>query len=188
MSRRVIQFGRALLSRKELTGEARGWVKSHLPPAQVALFDGMALIDRQHAFRVAQSVKRLAPHHGIEDPGEISLLVKAALLHDIGKSLGKLTLSDRVAIVLLHRFFPRMELKTAGPQNTHRHSVFHQYLDRLRLALQIDAEHPHKGALMAESAGAETAVVDLIRHHQDRRAGREKDRLLDVLQEADRKA
>jgi putative nucleotidyltransferase with HDIG domain len=103
--------------------------------------------DQNHSLRVLRT---------LETAGETEQdLLKAALLHDIGKTLHPLHRWERIFAVLFGWLFPKTA-KTWGlkePRGIHR-------------PLVIIHQHPEWGAELAEKAGSNQRVVWLIRHHQ----------------------
>jgi hypothetical protein len=114
---------------------------------------------------------------GDDDPS----LAQAALLHDVAKHLGGVTLLHRVAVVLIKALAPAawQRLKTS-PEPSRRN---------LRYPLWAHANHPATSAQLAATAGCKPLAVSLIRRHQETllpvtsRSG--EDALLLVLQRAD---
>ena len=88
---RARQFFMRLFARRQSIDH--GLVQQVLSNGTYQLFTRMPLGDQLHAVQVLQDLRRL---------GHISPdLEQAALLHDVGKAEGSLTLPYRVAIVLL---------------------------------------------------------------------------------------
>ena len=136
-----------------------------LTAAQRALFEQMPANDRRHALAVARTLQQA----GHTD----SALLQAALLHDVGKSLGQPILY-RVLIVLLAAFWPALLQKLSHPHRTHR---------RLR-PFVIHAQHPQLGADWAKNAGCDDIAISLIARHEEK-IGTADDNLLAALQWAD---
>ena len=96
---RVHQFVKALgaYTRPLAPGEraeARAWLPENAWP----LFDAMPRNDQRHSLNVQRSL-RAADH---AEPA----LMQAALLHDVAKSTGGVTLFHRVAVVLIKIVWP----------------------------------------------------------------------------------
>jgi hypothetical protein len=159
---RVRQFFNALGAYiRPLTAAERAEARAWLPRTAWPLFDAMPRNDQRHSLNVLRSL-RTAGHR---DPA----LLQAALLHDVAKSTGGVTLLHRVAVVLLKGVRPdwadRM-VRTAPPAR-----------DNLRYPFWAHANHPRLGAEMAAAAGCDPLAVTLIRRHQDV-SSREKERRL----------
>jgi hypothetical protein len=123
---------------------------------------------RQHHLRV---MKRLvaAGHH---DPA----LLKAALLHDVGKIRFAFGLPQKVIVVLV---------KWAAPQ---RYKTWGQSAPTgWKRPFVISAQHPQWSAEMAAAVGSNPLTLELIRRHQDKPIVGEgpSEKLLRLLQWAD---
>jgi hypothetical protein len=157
---RVRQFGSALATRgRPLTEAERTEVRAWLPATAWPLFDAMPHNDQHHSLNVLHSLR--AADHG--EPA----LMQAALLHDVAKSTGGVTLFHRIAIVLIKVARPDWAARltqTPAPDRAN-----------LRYPFWALANHPQQGAEMAAAAGCDPLVVTLIRRHQE--AGRAEDPL-----------
>jgi len=140
-------------------------LRGHLNPAQLTLFLRMQPSERAHAFSVFQRLREAGYTH--------RELLAAALLHDVGKILYPLSIWERVAIVLGHRFFPRLARRWGAgtPRGFRRPFV-------------IAAQHPAWGADLIAQTSVAQGAIELIRHHQDRDKRAELP-LLGALQDAD---
>ena len=146
-----------------------------ITPAQQSLFKRMTSNDQRHALAVVRTLQQA----GHDNPA----LIQAALLHDVGKSLGQ-PLVHRVLIVLFEAFWPAA-LRWLSRLNTTKQVA---QIIWWRRPFVIHAQHPALGAEWAEVAGCDPVAVRLIARHQDRLAGRveaEEERLLAALQWAD---
>ncbi|MFQ5419772.1 MAG: HD domain-containing protein [Anaerolineae bacterium] len=165
---RLGQFWR-ILTAVPLDKSARIAVTAVLTPTELALFEYFAASDQWHSFHVM----RLLQSTGHEDPD----LIKAALLHDVGKAGKRLTIWERSLIVLAGFFLPGQT------------AVWGQGEARgWRRPFVIKAQHPEWGADMAAKAGCSPRTASLIRRHQDllpETAVTEEDKLLCLLQWAD---
>lgn len=157
---RVKQFWSALTAK--LTAEDRVFVAANLNPAEQALFYGMNLPDQQHALQVAYTALRLA---GAQAAVDRSLLVKCALLHDVGKRKGDVSTWDKVLTVLAHRLAP-VRAEAWGRRGRGNR------LDNIRHAFYVYFHHPERSAELVRALGAGDAVADIIkRHHEPEAAG-----------------
>lgn len=170
---RVRQFGQALRARwrgpdeRELAKARRA-----LPDAGWRLFRGMPRSDQVHALKVWAAVKAA----GHNDPA----LAQAALLHDVAKHLGGVTLMHRVAVVLVKAFAPGAWRRLKRSPEPARRD--------LRYPLWAHANHPATSAEIAARAGCLPVAVSLIRRHQEpvpTEGHRPEDQLLLALQRAD---
>jgi putative nucleotidyltransferase with HDIG domain len=122
-------------------------VKSILTPREVELFTQLPFPDQNHSIRV---YKRL-----ISQGESDSDLLKAALLHDIGKIKYPLRRWERVFTVLVSGLFPQQLERWGKGKPT-----------GLRRALAVIQNHPIWGAELAEAAGCNPNIVWLIRNHE----------------------
>ena len=140
---RVWRFFRAALARVRVS-EVR-LAEEHLSPAQMALFLGMARCDQRHCLDV---------FHTLYDAGHRDVaLLQAALIHDVGKSAGGLTLFHRSAVVLMQRYAPALLCRLATNGSGWRRPFV------------IHVRHARLSAERAQEAGSSSAVVALIRDH-----------------------
>jgi hypothetical protein len=153
-------------------------ISSLLTPPQMALFYQMHRSEQAHSIQVMQAV--LQSSDGVPASPRSDLL-RAALLHDVGKSRYPVRLWERVVIVLSKAILPG-EVKRWGEGAASGGAI------RWRRAFMVAQQHPAWGAQMAQEAGASPLVAALIRRHQDLRpnpGGDLEDRLLQLLQAAD---
>jgi len=141
-----------------------------------SLFRRMEVADQRHSVRVARSL--LAA--GVAD----SCLIKAALLHDVGKSRRPPGLAYRTAAVLMVRALGHL------PSPLTRECA-----SGWRLPFRVIANHPDLGAEMLVGAGCEERVCRLVALHQTdpQQVGDISDRdwvlkALRLLQEADNRS
>jgi HD-like signal output (HDOD) protein len=117
-----------------------------LPAAVAITWHELAPFDRRHLVAVAEQLERAGhPDH----------VVLAGLLHDIGK-VGRITVVDRVAMVLLRRLSPVLLDRLAAS----RWSA--PFLEGLHLLLR----HAERGADLLADAGMPAEVTWLVRHHE----------------------
>lgn len=77
-------------------------VKSHLNEIEYSLFNKYYEYDKKHVLRVAKDIEKICNDEGINSSKK-SLLIKTALLHDMGKIKAKINILDRVILVLLNK-------------------------------------------------------------------------------------
>lgn len=181
---RVGQFVRALAAYRGLNEWEQRWVREHLSPGEEALFWQMSAIDRKHAVRVSLRAAAMARSDPSLTESGRRALIRAGLLHDIGKVHGEIGLLDRVAVVVLWRVAPGIakRLVAWGREEHARGAKAPWLLGGLCRAFYAQAVHAERGAAMAKQAGVEETVVDLIRlHHRPDEGGR----LLKLFAKAD---
>jgi hypothetical protein len=167
---RVRQFSQALTSSNNPDEELE--LARILAPSQHDLFRLMAPNDQRHSANVYATLRQA-------DKNEPDLLV-AALLHDVGKSAGRIWVWQRTLIVLLQRWAP-------GLLNWLSRGSCHNEAPWWRKGFVINRLHPELGARWAAEVGCTPNTVALIRRHQERVKSitSDQDRLLATLQWAD---
>jgi putative nucleotidyltransferase with HDIG domain len=136
-----------------------------LDPAQRELFRRLAPAYQRHSLRVL--VRLIA--NGQSDPD----LLRAALLHDVGKSAAPIWLHHRVLHVLLARFAPSLAVSIANGSGRGWKRPFN-----------VLANHATIGAELLRSRGQGDALVGLVaRHHSPPSA--DDSPLLRALRQAD---
>lgn len=121
-----------------------------LADEQKRLFLALAAVDQRHSLAVARALAAQG-----ETDAE---LLQAALMHDIGKSLGHIAVWERVAHVLLSHYAPRLVGRIGSAQ---RSGPGH--------GLYVLAHQAESGAQLAEQAGFSPDVVALVRGTGDLR-------------------
>jgi putative nucleotidyltransferase with HDIG domain len=132
-------------------------IDSYLDEPGKFLFFQMGRIDRHHAIAVARAI---ITDERISKQLNRDRLIKAALLHDIGKVQGDFNFLSRLMVGFIRRFTPTLRGKLALTQpNT--------FWQRVRYSFYVDLVHPARGAHMARIFGIDPDVVEMIRHHHD---------------------
>ena len=165
---RLWQFWRNLTA-VPLSSQEMAAITAVLTPEEASLFQRFSSSDQQHSYRVLYTLRAA----GYTQPA----LLKAAVLHDVGKIEYDLTIWERSLAVLLAIVWPqRVEGWGQGEARGWRRPFV------------IKAQHPDWGADMVAAAGGDSLAVALIRRHQDmvlETANDEEDQLLRLLQWAD---
>lgn len=132
------------------------WVGEQLSSTELELFMKMDPVTRYHAFRVAQTALKLIE----SSPPSIDkgLLLKGALLHDMGKEQGDISVWDRVLFVAANTLFPRLSGRFAKAGQG-------SFLQNLRHGFYVHFEHPQKGARLAGRANLSPDLIKLIEDH-----------------------
>jgi hypothetical protein len=173
---RVRQFIRAAGATVRSAPEEEGIAARHLTGEGLALFRAMPSYDRRHALDVVATLQ--GDGHTDRD------LLAAALLHDVGKTVGRadaetakrhrgLRLWHRVAVVLIRAVQPRLLDEVARDEP-----------GSWRQSFYIQQNHAAISAELAEGADCSPQTVTLIRHHEDP-VSQVRDPLLMALQAAD---
>jgi hypothetical protein len=119
-----------------------------LPDAALALFKRMSAGDQQHSVQVLLALRKSGAWG--------SEVEQAALLHDVAKSQARLTLTHRVAVVLLGTLAPRLLERLAAPD-----------APPWRYPFYVHVRHAEIGAALCAQAGCSPVTVALVRAHQD---------------------
>jgi len=169
-----------------------GPLNAYLTPPQAELFRRMPRCDQRHSLDVFHALARKGYH-------DHDLMV-ATLLHDVGKSRGRLRLWHRVLIVLIKALRPQLLGKLASSPPPHpplpgegagatEGGLASDEPRSWRYPFFVHQHHPELGAQLAQAAGCSPATVALIRRHQEPPASNplktHQDKLLAALQEAD---
>ena len=133
------------------------YARQRLDAAQYRLYLRMDARDREHAVRVTQG---LLQRH----PDASDALVRAALLHDVGKAVRPYRVWERI---LTHVYAPPGI--PAEPR-----------LEGLRGAQQVRVHHASYGAAMIRRAGAGDEVARIVEEHDAPDAGPEARKLQEV--------
>ncbi len=113
-----------------------------------SLFFRMSDPDQAHSVRVFQAL--------VDQGEEGENLLRAALLHDVGKSLHPLRAWERALVVITNRILPNQVLKWGQGEP-------HGWRKPFVVALQ----HPEWGAALVQQEGGSETLVTLIRYHQE---------------------
>ena len=172
MRKRVRQFFAAVTAR--ISEQDRMFVKQYLTEPEQRLFWQMSVPDQRHTLNVAYTAAKLAAQHPAAD---WKIAVKSALLHDVGRRRGDMSVADKVIAVLAHKLAPRWARQWAKEGRG-------GFIANLRHALYIYFNHAERSARLLEIIGTERAVVDTVRkHHSAPAHGDTPD--LNILRKAD---
>lgn len=165
---RVWQFWHSLGSQR-LSDDQWAEIGEVLDEAELDLFARQTASNQRHGYRVLKTLKTA---------GQSDLaLLKAALLHDVGKTRARSFWWDRPLVVLFMALKPDLVRRWATGQTRGWSRPF-----------SVKIKHPDWGAEDAGRAGSPALTVNLIRRHQeplpDTVIGRE-ERLLRLLTWAD---
>jgi len=172
MLNRVKQLAAALTARISPADEQ--FVACNLTREEQKLFWRMNLPDQRHALNVAYSAQSLAQRlPGVDQ----SLLLKCALLHDVGKTRGDVSTADKVLTVLAHSCFPSWAKEWGRLGRGGR-------LANLRHAFYIYFHHGQRGAELLAQLQEHPLLVEIIRRHHEAPADNDPMELI-VLRKAD---
>ena len=175
MKQRLRQFLRALFGR--LDAEGHTFIRCYLNEAEQRLFYAMHQSDQYHAFRVALTAKEIYARQGCLDLDTYILLIRCALLHDIGRVKGTADIWGKVLAVLADRFFP-------FPTSYFlRRKDSCDIFGRIGMALYVHIAHPYIGAAALRRIG-DIREAEIVRQHQ-KKAAPEDSPVLSILKLAD---
>ena len=125
--RRIHQFYTAV--RATVRPEDQKFLKKYLSEEEQLLFAEMGLPEQRHCLDVAYTAIELAAGEAEIDKG---LLLRCALLHDIGKKKGDVPLCYKVLTVLADQFFSEKSRRlarqsVAGDPHDFRHALYIYY-------------------------------------------------------------
>lgn len=155
MFNRVKQVIAALTA--SITPEDKIFVSRYLNTAEQTLFWGMNLPDQRHVLNVAQTALQLAQH---QQKIDINLLVKCALLHDVGKIKGDVSTIDKIMTVIGHKLLPRWAKQWGRLGRGSK-------LDNIRHAFYIYFNHAERSAAMLKEIGATPQMVEIVAKHHE---------------------
>lgn len=92
---RVKQFYWSINSKIE--EKDREFINKHLNKNELTLFYKLSKSEQKHSVKVAYDVEKICKQKSIDS----RLLIKAALLHDIGKTIRKLNIIDKSVMVII---------------------------------------------------------------------------------------
>lgn len=170
--KRFKQFFSAL--RAKVTAEDETFAGLYLSECELRLFNRMSIPDRKHCLNVAYTARLLAKDLKNVD---VEKLIKAALLHDVGRRQGDLSIFDKAAAVIINKAAGSRLVAAWGKQG--RGSI----VQNLRHALYVSRQHPAIGAELLSSCGTDASVVFLVRNHHNYRDRQTME--LELLQKAD---
>lgn len=102
---RIQQFVKAITAK--ITEEDLSLINKYLNHNEIELFNKLPIYDRKHSINVAKDIMREVNKESFNKNNKdfnYETLIKAALLHDIGKSYKKLNPIDKSVLVLLNKF------------------------------------------------------------------------------------
>ena len=140
-----------------ITEADRQFIGQHLLPGEAALFWQMNLPDQRHALNVAYTALELAAQErGINQ----DLLLKCALLHDVGKVKGDVSTADKIITVILDKIAPDWVRKWGRSGRGGK-------IANLRHAVHTYYHHAARGAAMLSAAGVAAEITGIVaRHHE----------------------
>lgn len=140
-----------------ITLEDELFLKKYLDTKEQTLFWGMNLPDQRHVLNVAYTALELAKN---QEKIDEKLLIKCALLHDVGKIKGDVSTADKIMTVIGHKLSPQWAKNWGRLGRGNK-------LANLRHAFHIYFHHAQRSATMLEKIGANSQVVNIVaKHHK----------------------
>ena len=105
--KRARQFFRAITAK--ISAEDGRYLTEHLTRDEQNLFFSMSTADQFHCLRTAYTIERIV----IQDKKGVdkNFLIRCALLHDVGRIKGDMSVMQKVFAVLITSFFPNFAKK-----------------------------------------------------------------------------
>ena len=153
MLKRVKQVVAALTA--NITPEDRDFVNQYLNTREQTLVWGMNLPDQRHVLNVAYTALQLAKEY---DHIDQQLLVRCALLHDVGKVKGDVSTIDKIVTVVGHKLSPQWAKKWGRLGRGNK-------VANLRHAFYIYFHHAQRSATMLQKIDVMPAVVNIVSQH-----------------------
>ena len=154
MLSRINQFVAAV--KAKITPADNDFIGGELTPDEQGLFYGMSLPDQRHALNVAYTALGLAANRELD----LQLLVRGALLHDVGRQRGDVSTGDKIITVLARRVAPHRARRWARAGKGDR-------VANLRHAFHVHFHHPERSARFLAAIGEEQALLDIVRRHHE---------------------
>lgn len=144
--KRVRQFFRALTAK--ISAEDGKYISTHLDKEQQKLFFAMSIPDQFHSLQVAYTIERFV----IEDKKDVDreFLIRCALLHDVGRVRGDMSVAGKVFTVLITNLFPSFADKLERDGNK---------------LIYIYRHHAEIGARKLQKIGLYKEAKIIARHH-----------------------
>jgi len=155
MLKRVKQVMAALTAK--IRPEDRIFVRQYLYAGEETLFWAMNLPDQRHALNVAYTAQKLGSKHKDIDR---NLLIKCALLHDVGKIKGDVSTIDKVMTVIGHTVAPNWAKQWGRLGRGSK-------LANCRHAFYIYFHHAKRSAAMLKTIGASPRMIEIVSKHHE---------------------
>lgn len=158
---RIKQF--CLAWTAKITEADKSFLNQYLSTQEKELFNRLNKATQKHSILVAQAALKAfgAATETSHKKDELKILVKAALLHDIGKSMANLNVFHKTLYVLLKRFMPKLLQKLTSREN----SPFCNSCSGLAKAMYVAENHAAIGAAMADKWGLDKDLAQIIANH-----------------------
>jgi putative nucleotidyltransferase with HDIG domain len=155
MFNRIKQVFAALTA--TVTQKDKQFVDLYLDSQAQQLFWGMNLPDQRHVLNVAYTSLKFAESH---PKVNCVLLIRCALLHDVGKRKGDVSTIDKIITVIGYWLLPSWSKEWGRLGRGSK-------LNNLRHAFYIYYHHANRSAIMLQGIGESRQVVEIVaKHHK----------------------
>ena len=160
---RVKQFVRAITA--HIDSKDRKYISIHLDDMEQDFFYAQSMPDQCHALNVSYTAETIYQSmRSDRDKVDVELLIRSALLHDIGRTKNDMGIHGKVFAVLMHKFMPRTSMNWACPSRK-------GFLGFWRHVMYVYYHHPEIGAHMLENIGRLKESAIISRHHKKESPG-----------------
>lgn len=164
MIKRIRQFWRAI--KAKLTVEDKVFIDKYLNDEEQKLFFAMRVYDQRHVLNVAYTAQKIIEQKQYENI-DYNLLIRACLLHDIGRTAKDICLMDKVTSVLLGKFLPQKSKQWANRAEKLKLNKSKSFWQKRRYALYIYYNHARLGAEKLNELGFND-IAEIIRYHHEK--------------------
>lgn len=158
MKKRIKQFFTQCFSK--MNQDDIAFVCNHLNEQEQKLFFQLSVLNQKHSVSVTYTLLTLKPNIS-------NILIKAALLHDIGKINSNLTITNKILAITLHHFFPKISLQFAKKNPNH---FLHYYFF-----------HPQIGVQHLKDIHSNAKIIHIVAAHHEQSLNLD----VQLLQQAD---
>lgn len=131
------------------------WVRAHLNNIELNLFCRLDQVDQYHSIQVAKTGLELARQS--EQSVDHKLVIKAGLLHDLGKTGIQLNLFQRILPVVITALLPRLSYRIGQTAD---------YQGWLK-GFAVYWNHGARGGEIAARAKLNEKIIEIIINHQE---------------------
>jgi hypothetical protein len=154
---RIKQFIAAITA--EILPADQKFIDKWLSGPEQKLFWAMSLPDQYHSLQVAYTAVKLSQQAAAAFAVSQDRLIRCALLHDVGKTAGDMSIMDKIVAVLAYNMFPDLAKKWGryGKGSS---------LDNLRHAFYIYLYHAERSRDQLLSLGLIELAEIVAEHHK----------------------
>ena len=128
------------------------YVKKYISEEQFQLFDKLSNYDKRHSVYVAKDIEKNLKRN--ITCSELEILIKTALLHDIGKIYKRLNIFDRVLIVIMDSLF--------------KEKIKDIKIKAIKEKINVYYNHPQLGYELLKNCTDNEEILYLIRNHHNK--------------------